>query len=337
MNAAGTLLATGFVVDGIGEGTMFPSAGGNSADRRVQEVYWRCLTVLFASARITNPGQPLALFTNVDLPVVEGIDLASVLDRYEVGVRRVPLTARLETNPTASWGNVLYFFDILASLATEAGDLKIAVLDSDVVVTGALDPLWALLDGRPFAGYEVETGLDDAINGLSRRDMTRIVAELAGAPVAPVAHYGGELLATTVAAWNEHAPNFRRQFAQAAAGVGPARAVRTEEHIFSIAFATLGVPVARANAIMRRIWTSPRFNDVRPGDEMLPLWHVPAEKRYGLRDLYHDLARRGFPARMDAAEFRGLALRRCGLPAKSAAKIARDGIRQAAAKLNLSA
>ena len=111
-----TLLATGFVVDAPDQGTTFPSAGGNSANPKVQAVYWRCLMALFASARITNPDQRLALFCNVHPPVVDGVDLAAVLTKYAVELHLVPLTARLPEGRAASWGNVLYFFDILTAL-----------------------------------------------------------------------------------------------------------------------------------------------------------------------------------------------------------------------------
>jgi len=87
-------------------------------------VYWRCLVALFASARITNPAQRLALFCNVAPPSIDGIAIADVLDRYGVEFRHVPLTARLPAGRTAAWGNVLYFFDVLNALEDEPDDLR---------------------------------------------------------------------------------------------------------------------------------------------------------------------------------------------------------------------
>mgnify|MGYP007028596135 CR=1 FL=1 len=105
--------------------------------------------------------------------------------------------------------------------------------------------------------------------------------------------------------------------------------------VFSIAFALLDRPVADARSVIKRIWTSPRFNTAAPGDERLPLWHLPAEKRYGLADLYRALAGRGFPTAMPGDAFRVLAGRLCAVPTKSAGKLLRDGVRQLAAKLGL--
>ena len=330
-----SLLATGFVVDAPHEGTTFPSAGGNSGDPRVQAVYWRCLVALFASARITNPAQRLALFCNVTPPVIDGIDIGAVLDRYGVELRKVPLTARLPQGRTAAWGNVLYFFDILSSLETEPDDLRFALIDSDVLVAASLAPLWALLESAEFAGYVVETGVEEPVNGLTRAEMTGIAAALSGRDMAPLPHFGGELFATSVRSWKANRAIFDTILEQATTGTGPAAGVLTEEHIFSIAFALFDQPVADAQKVIKRIWTSPRHNTARPGDETLPLWHLPAEKRYGLGDLYRVFVRRAFPTAMPEARFRRLAGQLCAVPRKSAGKWLRDGLRQVAVKLGL--
>lgn len=328
-----SLLATGFVVDAPHEGTVFPSAGGNSADARVQAVYWRCLVTLLASARITNPAQRLALFCNVGPPKVDGIAIADVLDRYGVELRLVPLSTRLPAGRTAAWGNVLYFYDILASLHCEPSNLRFALIDSDVLVTAPLAPLWALLDQADFAGYVVDSAEDEPINGMSRRSMAEAAAGLAGRDFAPLPHYGGELFATSVDAWKANRPLFDEMLQQAKRGQGPAGGVLTEEHVYSITYALLGDRVVPANGVIKRIWTSPRHNTARSGDEHLPLWHLPAEKRYGLTDLFRHLASRGFPTDMAADEFRALAGRFCAVPRRSLDKLLRDGVRQVIAKL----
>lgn len=329
-----TLLATGFVVDAPDEGTTFPSAGGNSASPRVQAVYWRCLVALFASARITNPDQRLALFCNVRPPLVYGVDIAAVLERYGVELRLVPLTARLPQGRTAAWGNVLYFFDILTALEAEDDDLRFALVDSDVLVTAPLDPLWALLDQAEFAGYVVETAEDEPVNGMTRRTMATAASDLSGQDFAPLPHFGGELFATTIGAWKRNRTLFDTMLEQANTGSGPAAGVLTEEHIFSIAFALLQKPPADAGGIIKRIWTSPRYNTAAAGDEMLPLWHLPAEKRYGLADFFVWLGQRDFPTEMPASQMRAKAMRLCAVPTKSLFKLIRDGLRQIAGKLN---
>jgi len=246
------ILATGFVADSPEEGTTFPSAGGNSGDPRVQAIYWRCLVVLFASARLTNPDQRLVLFSNVAPPLVDGIAIAAVLDRYGVEQRRVPLSARLARARTPAWGNVLYFFDILAALAhSEAPGTRMALVDSDVVVTGSLAPLFALLDRHDYAGYAVDSRIDEDINGMTRADFAHVIAACGGQPDPPAPkHFGGELFATAIGTWLRDRGVFSRLLDDALRREGPGADVRTEEHIFSIAWPLLGGCVADANALM---------------------------------------------------------------------------------------
>lgn len=331
------LLATGFVSDNSGEGTRFPSAGGNSADPRVQAVYWRCIAVFFTSARIANPDLRLALFSNVSPPVVAGVDIGKVLERLGVEVRHVALSRRLPAKRTQSWGNVLYFLDIADALRSESDDLAFILMDSDVVVTKPIDALATLLRGVDFVGYKVATAPDDDINGMTRRQMAEMVREtFAHAPGRPVDHYGGELFGCTVETWRRHGNAFQLLFEQARSGNGLARRMTTEEHLFSVGFAGLDVAVGNANHLLKRIWTSPRYSNVEPGDENYAFWHLPAEKRFGLADLFHDLKHRNFDPSMSAQAFTALAAARCGLPRKHAGKIVRDAARRLAFKMRVS-
>ena len=329
------LLATGLVIDSPEEGTTFPSAGGNSSDPRVQAVYWRCVVTLFATARLVDPAQRLALFCNALPPVIDGADIGRVLEHYGVELRCVPLTTRIDRTRNSAWGNVLYFADIMASLADEADDLALALVDSDVLVTAPLDALFARIGEADFTGYAVDTAPNEQINGMTLQSMTQAAQALSGSPLESVTHFGGELFGTTVGAWKRHEALFGSILDQATAGIGPAAAVRTEEHVFSIAFAQPGVAPAQANDLIKRIWTSPNHNTAQPGDELLPLWHLPAEKRYGLADLFGWLNRQGWPTEMEPGALRKAEMRFCGVPRKSTGKVIRDGIRQVAAKLGL--
>ena len=221
------ILATGFVVDSPEEGTIFPSAGGSSGSAQVQAVYWRCLIVLFASARILNPGLRLMLFSNVRPPVVDGHDLGAVLEKYGVEHRLVPISTRLNRQLTPAWGNVLYFFDIMGSLTDLPLEARIALVDSDVLVAGALEPLFALLDAADYGYYRANTADDDYdINGLSQRDMGAIASRIAGRALSrPIPHYGGEMFLCSLGTWQRDRRVFEGILGDALAGEGPAAPV----------------------------------------------------------------------------------------------------------------
>lgn len=328
------MLATGFVVDGAAEGSRFPSAGGNSSNPSVQMIYWRCIAVLFASARLTNPNLRLALFSNADIPAVDGIALGPLFDRLGVEQFRVPLTNRLGLGRSQAWGNVLYFADVLDCAARCNPNLQFVLLDSDVLVSGSIDRLFDQLGSHEFLSYAVESSLDEPINGMNRERMTAAATEIDGLRRArPITHFGGELFATSTAAWLSHRALFADLLERSHAQQGIAGEALTEEHIWSIAFALLGERAGPAKGVLKRMWTAYNFNTVKPGDEVLPLWHLPTEKRYGLRDVFDWLAAHDFGNGIDPAEFRRIAGDFCGIPVKSLRKILRDGVRQLTGKL----
>ncbi|PLK27385.1 hypothetical protein [Novosphingobium sp. TH158] len=332
-----SLLATGFIADTAAEGSFIPTLLADSASPNVQAVYWRCIACFYFSARLNNPQQRLALFTNVTPPSVDGVDIAALLDQIGVELHLLPLTARLPADKAKSWGNVLYFYDIMEHLsASEDPALRFALVDSDILVTDSLTPLFALLDEAEFGGYRVEeTRPDEDVNGLTPAAMGAIARAMGSKVSGAVEHLGGELFIATPPAWRDNREAVRAMLDQAMAGEGEASAVRTEEHIYSIIAAMHAGKWAKANGLIKRMWTSIYFNNVRPGDEALPVWHLPAEKRYGLRDLFFELKGRGFSMKISPVEFRELAKTCCGIPRKSVAKRFRDGVRQVAGKLGL--
>lgn len=327
------ILATGLVIDEGEDGTLFPSAGGNSADSRVQATYWRCVIALFASARMSNPSLHLVLFCNTAPPVLDGVNLAATLDRYGVELRQVPLSTRLARGRTAAWGNVLYVFDILAALEKEPEDTALTLVDSDVLVMQPLDELFERIRLSDFVGYEVGSALDAPINGMTLRSLAEAARGLDPSAERQPRHLGGELFGITLANWKKHRVIFAAILDQAQRGSGPAAGVLTEEHVFTIAAMQIGAGVSDVNDLIKRIWTSPYYSTVRPGDELLAMWHLPAEKRYGLADLYRWLERAGFPTELEPSALRQKAMALCGVPVKSASKIVRDGVRQIAARL----
>lgn len=332
------ILATGFVVDTAAEGTIYPSAGGNSADARVQAHYWRCLTVLYASARIVDPSLAPVLFTNAEPPRIDGVEVGALLDTFGVAVRRLPLTHRLPAGRARSWGNVLYFLDILDALAGEPDDGVLILVDSDVVVQRPLDALVERIRQVGTVGYDVGTRPASTVNGMSPMQMAEAAqAMFGGDPGSAVSHFGGELLGLRMDAAKAWRPVFADMFDRMARAQGIFAHASTEEHMFSIAFGGAGRPVAGSEGLIRRIWTSPRHNTVMAGDGALALWHLPAEKRYGLADLYADIVAGRIAPGMDAGDLRSLTARRCGIPRKTAGKVVRDGVRQVAAKLGLRA
>jgi len=315
------------VTDRPAEASIYPAAGGVSSDSAVQEVYWRAIVVFYTSARVNNSTLRLMFFTNGEPPVVAGHSVRALLEALGVEIRIVPMSRRISRPQVTHWGNVLYFIDVLDALAQEDRDTRIVLTDCDVVVAGPVDGVFAELGSHEFVGYVLDRPATELINGIDRLEMTALAGEIFGTRFdTPIRHFGGELFATTIAAWLRHRHLFHDLFARAQAG-GPFVNVCTEEHFFSIVFAGIPDSVAEARGAIKRMWTARTVRTVERGDELLPLWHLPAEKRYGIRYLFDALAARRF-ALPPPAQFRRTAQKYCGIPHAGLAKIARDyGVR----------
>ena len=328
------ILASSFVVDSAEEASRYPSAGWDSSDDAFQAIYWRCLVVEMLGARLFNPDLRLVVVSNVEPPSVDGLALRPVFDRLGVEWVRRPLTHRLPRPIASAWGNVLYFYDVLGWLADEAPDARLILIDSDVVVTGPLDAPFEALTVDPVLGYTLGTAADEPLNGSTLSALTAIAAARFGrAPTAPVAHMGGEFLGIRGDALGDWRPHAEAIWADMAAGAPGLAGVTTEEHVWSLLFAGVDVPVGDAGRWIKRMWTDPQHNTVVAGDEARPLWHLPAEKRYGFLDLFRWCRARGFAPDLSPDEFRVAALRLCGVPRASVAKVARDHVRRVRRRL----
>jgi hypothetical protein len=217
---------------------------------------------------------------------------------------------------------VLYFADIFDALASEPADTALCLVDSDAIVTRDLSGLFNMVRRHEFTVYPLSGAPSEDINGMDRHAMTAAAVALDGCPrAAPIAHLGGELFGTTPHAWRTHRSAFRRVVDAARLSEQAFAAVRTEEHVWSIVLATLPAGrVAAAGAWIKRLWTTRRHRTVEPGDERLPLWHLPSEKRAGIARLYAALDRTDFDLEADLAHFVERAGRLCGVPRRGLAR-----------------
>lgn len=61
-----------------------------------------------------------------------------------------------------------------------------------------------------------------------------------------------------------------------------------EAHFLSYCYHKIG-HYGLLESYIKRIWTSPRYNNVQPGDENLPIWHLPAEKTGGIALIFRQI------------------------------------------------
>lgn len=327
-------VSTWFYEQSSDEGGRYAQARGDSSSQAFRDIYRRCIATFFATARRVDPGAELVLHLNRPWdPTASRTagDVAALLDRLEV--RRVVLDYTYAPPPSwpDAWRNQFFVLDVLADLAqTLADDDLLVVLDSDVVWSGAgcVDDLWRAVAEDGAVTYRLDYAPDHVVNGCSRRQLTELARRLGMDTGDRVLDYsGGELVALrgdTCVLVVEAAARLWPAV-QRARDDGLVRHLE-EAHLLSLCYAALGLRTGEGNRFLKRMWTQPlRHQNVRQGDEALVVWHVPAEKRYGLRRLYGDLVAAPDDLRSVPDEaYAALLGRRLGVPSNTRGKVLRD-------------
>ena len=332
------VISTWFYVEHEGEESVYPQVGGRSSSPWFHAVYWRCVVDFFAASARVNTGAHHRFYTNEPVvPDVEGFDVEVFFERLGVETVVLPYASRPPEGYFGAWGNQFYVFDIAAHLAeTLAAENSVAlILDSDCVFTRPVAPLLSAVRQHGALTFDARISADEEQNGLTPRQMGRIYAELDEASGArgasgetPVpAYVGGEIVAATremLAAITAEAqalwPEMRRRH-----DLGLPK-FNEEAHMLSFIYHRLGIPLGTADPFIDRMYTWFKNATVQPGHEDLMIWHLPNEKKLGLRRLFRAVRdeRSWFWALPPEAEWRQRLGRTLGVPKRSPVKWVRD-------------
>lgn len=318
-------ICTWFIADTQSEATYFPQIGMRSDAPQAQATYWRCVLCFFASSVRLNPTSRHMFFTNVDIPSVDGFDLATALDYLSVEIVKLPITYRLPAGAVSSWGNQFYVFDILEYAARDRRGEAYIVLDSDCIWLRPVEHILPDLLEHGALTYELdeeEHHADEAINGLSRQGMGRFVSQR-GKAKSVVAYCGGEIVAADLQ--NVDAIVERLPTLWPSVLAGETDSPREEAHLLSVIYALNGVRTGTANRYIKRMWTNFRRRNVTSTDFDLTIWHLPSEKKMGFARLFQQLTGE---TRTDLAGSEALDIRNLkqvfGIPRRSVGKLFLD-------------
>lgn len=305
---------------------------GESSSSEFQAVYWRCVALFYVTSARQQPEARHLFFTNADeIPTVDGVDIGELLASLGVEVVNLPLTHRTPEGYYHRWQNQFYTFDILRHLAgrLDPADLAI-VLDADCVWRTSAEIMWDALERLGTLTYAVTYYPTWVNNGLSRLQMTDIAESLLGRSLGHTIIYcGGELQAASGTELRRLAGEIELVWEQLMERFTAGQPVFYEEgQTLSYVYAKLGYPIGTANPYLRRIFTDSlgRHNNTSEHDHGLVVWHVPLEKRLGLRRLYDDVGDRTSPlwTLPTGDELGGYLGGILGVPHSSVGKRARD-------------
>lgn len=285
-------ICTWFCADEKGEESLFPQTGKLSSSQAHQNIYWRCILVFFITSRRFNKKEKHVLFTNVkQLPEVDGRYISSILNQLDVDVVYTDFKYKTPKGYYGSFQNQFYEFSILEYISNNHKSINdhYMVLDSDCIFLKPIDKLFDEASQSGFISFEDEVNAEYVINGLSRIDLKHQYEELMQVRLTEIPSYHlGEFFLSSVGNIKKFFSDFRELWPILLQRHSAGKPKFNEEaHTLSYLYFKNGFRAHPANTFMRRVWTNPLFyREVRSNDINLMIWHLPAEKTFGIYRLY---------------------------------------------------
>ena len=280
-------IATWFYRESHDEASFYPQGGGKGDSALLHSIYMQIQVPFFTTFAHYNPQATLLFFTNLraaDLPPY----LTALFGKLHVEVVTLPYTCRPKKGWHNAWQNQFYLYDMLREMGRRMRPADtLLVSDADCVCRASLAPLFAETSAKGSVFYPIDYGRTADINGTTIPQMEQFYTSCYHEPPSqPLAYYGGEFIALRgdkVAAINHEFPNLWGY--NMALPEGSPR-LHEEAHVMSVLAERLRIRNEGGTQYVKRMWTNPHYNNVIAGDERLPVWHVPYEKKRGLYHLY---------------------------------------------------
>ena len=283
-------ITTWLYLEGNKEGGIYPQVHGSSSSDTFQDIYKRCLITFFLSARSVEPEAILILFCNVDLRGSSreiDIRLLRRLDQVGVEIVLVGYTF-LPPKEQLNWRNQFYVLDVLVYLSSRIlfNDL-VLIMDSDIIWTGSesTGELWKQLAVEGSLTMLPIQVLEESINGLTLQELNKLSRLLGFESESQIQYAGGEFIALRGDILREVLLESKSLWHKYQEALKNSNVTHMEEaHFLSLVYRRLGIRFGSGDLFIRRIWTQVfHYSNRLTSDIHLVCWHLPAEKRFGLR------------------------------------------------------
>lgn len=334
-------IVSSIILDDEGEATEFPSAGQDSASSEFQLIYWHCVALCLMTSVTHNPDCPHLLFCNKHIPSVAPPDVVANLSALGVVFVELPLTYRLPEGSISRWGNVFYILDIIEYFVDRLAYDILIFTDADCIWRKSARGITERLAIRDCLVYSLRPEDqknyegDVLLNGMSRKKMVAVLDEVFHKRLADTPpHNGGEFFAATRRYCAAILPQIKTLWDYACQHAPETDSIKTEEHFLNILAWANDVQSYTADGIVRRLWTNFGDVNVRASDTELIIWHLPAEKKFGFRRMWHAYLGAGKAWNTLTAEaVNARSARFMGIPRRGAVKLGQDLLQKAASRL----
>lgn len=274
-----------------GQKILHPQTGPDSDSDETQNVYWRCVFVMFSSYRQFNTTNECLLFCNKMPPKnIDGVNTEELIERLKIQI--IPLT-EFHLPPTGfskSWGTQFIIIDIINKLKNIAkDDDEVMVIDSDCIFLKDLDEeITKDLVKYKCLTYTMKFDTNEIINGLTIEEIKNVCQKIGIKNYDQYEYCGGEfffclgrelnnIYNMLERIWEDNIILFKNGN----------KYLKEEAHILSAIYINNEYKQYTANKIIRRIWTDKlRLHDYNENDTHLYIGHFPTEKRLGFKSLW---------------------------------------------------
>lgn len=334
-------IVSSIILDDKSEATEFPSAGQNSASSEFQLIYWQCVALCLMTSVTHNPDCTHLLFCNKPIPTVAPPEVVANLASLGVVFVELPLSYRLPEGSISRWGNVFYVLNIIEYFVEKLPHDILIFTDADCIWRKSARSITSLLTNHDCLVYSLRPDDqknyegDVLLNGMSRKKMVAVLDEVFHKTLVETPpHNGGEFFAATRQYCAGIIPQIRTLWEYACIHASETDSIKTEEHFLNILAWANDVQSYTADGIVRRLWTNFGDVNVRATDTELVIWHLPAEKKFGFRRMWHAHLKAGNAWNtLDAETVNARSAGFMGIPRRSAVKLGQDLLQKAASRL----
>lgn len=277
--------------------------------RDIKMIYWRCVVTFCITARFFHPNKKIIVYTNdEDIPnLKKNYNVRKELEKLDVQINFLAFDYFDPGPYSSSFRNAFYKLEVIEqlSLLTNSSIL----LDSDCIWTNPNEKLFSILNDK------IKLILKDTYqrndrphqptpHNLSMKNMKDVydkikISDLSISREFPT-WYGGEIIAANPDTFKIINKKLRLTFNYCIekAKTGNLLTFNNSYSIFdgdelisSYVYNTYETDVIYDSheIFAKRIWTAIGHNNVKSTDVNIPIWHLPASKQDGLKDLFEEL------------------------------------------------
>lgn len=283
-------ICTRLYCDSSKEASLFPNSGSKhkSSDSEFQNIYWKCICVMFASSNKVNKGCEHLLFTNKkNIPK----EFRNILEHLRVKVVILEMRYKTPAGFYDRFKNTFYILDAIKYLSKnlQLND-KVIFIDSDCIWMKSINPIIEDINKFGLINYECFYPVNYNINSLTRTEYKEIYGELLNKKITETpTHFGAEILASDIHTLKRVASEFDiiwqdmlNRFQNSK------KKFVTEEHLLSYIYYKLNLANGVGGKYIKRMWTT-RYNNLDGTEHNLTVWHLPAEKNKSFNILFNEL------------------------------------------------